>query len=112
MHHTRSCVGQQAEPGVHFLDFCDDSRLCRFTVVVFPSDLKSVGDIRQLPGRIIEIHGRAEVILEEYRQLSGSGARIPPFPKNYDVEWNGHSSAGLGEGEIIPRDVLFRRTRL
>jgi hypothetical protein len=87
--------------GVHFLDFCDDFRLCPFTVVIFPGDLKSVGDVRQLEGRMIEVHGqvkeydgRAEIVLEEYRQLGGSGARIPPFPKNYDVEKKGRYSAG------------------
>ena len=73
---------KQGTRGVHFLDFCDDFRLCPFTVVIFPGDLKSVGDVRQLQGRMIEIHGqvkeydgRAEIILEEYRQLSGSSAR-------------------------------------
>jgi len=92
---------KQGSRGVHFLDFCDDFRLCPFTVVVFPGDLKSVGDIRQLTGRIIEIHGqvkeydgRAEIVLEEYRQLSGSGAKIPPLPKTYDVEEKGRYSAG------------------
>ena len=92
---------KQGSRGVHFLDFCDDFRLCPFTVVIFPSDLKSVGDVRQLEGRMIEIHGqvkeydgRAEIILEEYRQLSGSGARIPPLPKNYDVEKKGRYSGG------------------
>jgi hypothetical protein len=92
---------KQGSGGVHFLDFCDDFRLCPFTVVIFPSDLKSVGDVRQLAGRMIEIHGqvkeydgRAEIILEEYRQLSGSGAKIPPLPKNYDVEQKGRYSAG------------------
>jgi DNA/RNA endonuclease YhcR with UshA esterase domain len=92
---------QQGTRGVHFLDFCDDFRLCPFTVVIFPSDLKNVGDVRQLDGRLIEIHGqvkeydgRAEIILEEYRQLSGSTARIPPLPKNYDVEKKGRYSAG------------------
>jgi hypothetical protein len=92
---------KQGSRGVHFLDFCDDYRLCTFTVVIFPSDLKSVGDIRQLQGRMIEIHGkvkeydgRAEIILEEYRQLSGAGTRIPPLPKNYDVEKKGRYSAG------------------
>ena len=34
---------KQGARGVHFLDFCDDFRLCPFTVVVFPGDLKSVG---------------------------------------------------------------------
>ena len=67
---------KQGARGVHFLDFCDDFRLCPFTVVIFPRDLKSVGDVRQLQGRMVEIHGqvkeydgRAEIILEEYRQL-------------------------------------------
>ena len=92
---------KQGTRGVHFLDFCDDFRLCPFTVVIFPGDLKSVGDVRQLQGRMIEIHGqvkeydgRAEIILEEYRQLGGSSARIPPLPKNYDVENKGRYSAG------------------
>jgi hypothetical protein len=92
---------KQGARGVHFLDFCDDFRLCPFTVVIFPHDLKSVGDVRQLQGRMVEIHGqvkeydgRAEIILEEYRQLGGAGARIPPLPKNHDVEKKGRDSAG------------------
>ena len=92
---------KQGARGVHFLDFCDDFRLCPFTVVVFPSDLKSVGDVRQLQGRMVEIHGqlkeydgRAEIVLEEYRQLGGAGARIPPLAQNYDVEKKGRYSAG------------------
>jgi hypothetical protein len=92
---------KQGARGVHFLDFCDDFRLCPFTVVIFPSDLKSVGDVRQLQGRMVEIHGqvkeydgRAEIILEEYRQLGGAGVRLPPLPKNYDVEKKGRYSAG------------------
>jgi hypothetical protein len=86
---------------VHYLDFCEDFRLCPFTVVIFPSDLKSVGDVRQLQGRVVEIHGpvkeydgRAEIVLQEPRQLSGGAATILPLPKNYDVEQKGHYSAG------------------
>jgi hypothetical protein len=89
---------KQGARGVHFLDFCDDFRLCPFTVVIFPHDLKSVGDVRQLQGRMVEIHGQvkecAEIVLEEYRQLGGAGARIPPLPKDYDVEKKGKYSAG------------------
>ena len=92
---------KQGTRGVYFLDFCDDFRLCPFTVVIFPGDLESVGDVRQLQGRMVEIHGqvkeydgRTEIVLEEYRQLSGAGARIPPPPKNYDGEKKGHYSAG------------------
>ena len=89
------------EKGVHFLDFCEDQMACPFTVVVFASDLKDVGDIRRLTGRTIEIHGpvklydgRAEIILNRISQIAGGAAMIPPLPKDYDVEKAGHYSAG------------------
>ncbi|MGA8765004.1 MAG: hypothetical protein WB562_19195 [Candidatus Sulfotelmatobacter sp.] len=87
--------------GVHFLDFCEDQMACPFAVVVFPSDLKDVGDVRGLTGRTIEIRGpvklydgRAEIILNRISQLTGGSTLIPPLPKNYDVEKQGHYSAG------------------
>jgi hypothetical protein len=87
--------------GVHFLDFCEDQMACPFTVVVFPSDLKDVGDVRRLAGHTIEIHGavklydsRAEIILNRISQITGGAAMIPPLPKTYDVENRGHFSAG------------------
>ena len=87
--------------GVHFFDFCEDFRVCPFTVVVFPSDLKHVGDVRQLKGKQIEIEGevkgydgRAEIILQRLGQLRGDAAHIPPLPKEYDVERHGKYSAG------------------
>lgn len=87
--------------GVHFVDFCEDQMSCPFTVVVFPSDLRDVGDVRRLAGRVIEIHGpvklyngRAEIILNRVSQLTGGSTLIPPLPKNYDVEKQGHYSAG------------------
>lgn len=87
--------------GVHFFDFCEDFRLCPFTVVVFPRDLKQVGDVRRLEGRQIEIEGevkgydgRAEIILRRPGQLRGDAAHIPPLPKEYDVERQGKYSAG------------------
>ena len=87
--------------GVHFLDFCEDQLACPFTVVVFPSGLKDVGDVRRLAGRTIEVHGavklydaRAEIILNRISQITGGAAMIPPLPKNYDVENRGHYSAG------------------
>jgi len=86
---------------VHFVDFCEDQASCPFTVVVFPSDLKDVGDVRRLAGHVIEIHGsvklydgRAEIILNRVSQLTGGSTLIPPLPKNYDVEKQGHYSAG------------------
>ena len=87
--------------GVHFVDFCEDHAACPFTVVVFSSDLKDVGDVRRLEGRTIEIRGpvklyegRAEIILNRISQISGGAAMIPPLPKDYDVENRGHYSAG------------------
>lgn len=87
--------------GVHYIDFCEDQAGCPFTVVVFSHDLKDVGDIRRLEGRTIEINGavkgydgRAEIILSRIGQLHGGTALIPPLPKNYDVEKQGHYSAG------------------
>jgi hypothetical protein len=87
--------------GVHYLDFCEDQIACPFTVVVFASDLKDVGDVRLLEGRTIEIHGpvklydgHVEIILNRISQISGGASLIPPLPKNYDVENRGHYSAG------------------
>ncbi|MGD0987137.1 MAG: hypothetical protein ABR874_04955 [Candidatus Sulfotelmatobacter sp.] len=87
--------------GVHFVDFCEDQSACPFSVVVFPADLKDVGDVRRLAGQVIEIHGpvklyrgRAEIILNRVSQLTAGSTLIPPLPKNYDVEKQGHYSAG------------------
>ena len=87
--------------GVHFVDFCEDQMACPFTVVVFPHDLKDVGDVRRLAGHVIEIRGpvklydgRAEIVLSRVSQVSGGSTLMPPIPKNYDVEKQGHYSAG------------------
>jgi hypothetical protein len=87
--------------GVHFIGFCEEQAACPFTVVVFPHDLKDVGDVRRLKGRVIEIHGRvklydgrAEIILNRVSQVTGGSTLIPPMPENYDVEKQGHYSAG------------------
>lgn len=87
--------------GVHFLEFCADQVACPFSVVVFPSNLKDVGDVRRLEGRVIEIRGtvklydgRPEIILNRISQINGGAGMIPPLPKNYDVESRGHYSAG------------------
>jgi hypothetical protein len=87
--------------GVHFVDFCEDQMSCPFTVVVFEHDLKDVGDVRRLAGQVIEIrgpvklyNGRAEIILNRVSQLVGGSTLIPPLPKDYDVEKQGHYSAG------------------
>jgi hypothetical protein len=92
---------EAGEKGVHFVDFCEDHTRCPFSVVVFASDLRHVGDVRDLAGKDIQIRGdikeydgHAEIILERVGQLEGDSARIPPLPKDYDVERRGHYSAG------------------
>lgn len=95
---------EEGGEGVHYLDFCADYRLCTFTVVVFPHDLKNIGDVRQLAGKMVEITGeikdydeRAEIVLTNSKQLNDRLLRLlpaQPLPKNFDVEQRGHFSAG------------------
>jgi DNA/RNA endonuclease YhcR with UshA esterase domain len=104
---TSACVSgtvlhvEDGRKGAKILNFCKD-KTCPFTVVVFPGDLKKMGDVRQLEGRQIEIKGtiqdydgRAEIILRRSQQL-GEGAFLlfPAVPTDYDVERPGHYSAG------------------
>ena len=91
---------EQGAGGHHYLDFCEDYGVCPFTVVIFRGDIKHVGDIRSLEGKVVEVHGpvkeydgRAEIILQEAGQLTGDATRIPPLPKNCDVEKKGSYSA-------------------
>jgi len=107
-------VSQSPRSGTYFLNFCDDYRNCPFTVVVFPKDLRDVGDVTQLEGKTIEIHGtikeyrgRAEIVLSDARQLKGESAKIPPAPKNLDVERRGNYSAG----KFSHPDADNKRTR-
>ena len=92
---------QSGERGVYYLDFCEDYRLCTFTVVVFQHDLQKIGDVRQLAGKVVEIRGeikdyddRAEIVLESSRQLNNGLMRLSPLPRSFDVEQRGHFSAG------------------
>jgi DNA/RNA endonuclease YhcR with UshA esterase domain len=87
--------------GLHFLNFCDDYRTCPFTVVIFPRDLRDVGDVRTLEGKEIQITGKVknykgqlEIILRDRGQLRGDTASLPNLPKNYDVARKGSYSAG------------------
>lgn len=92
---------EEGHNGVTFLDFCTDYHSCPFTVVVFRGDLRSVGDVRQLQGRDITIKGRieeyddrAEIVLHRPQQLGDSASHLTALPKDYDVERQGHYSAG------------------
>ena len=102
---TGRVVRVQASRKAHYLDFCEDYRLCPFSVVIFSHDMKNVGDVRRLAGKLIEVHGevkeydgRAEIILESRKQLGGEAAMLPPLPKSFDVEQRGRFSAGKFHG--------------
>jgi DNA/RNA endonuclease YhcR with UshA esterase domain len=91
--------------GTTVLSFCLEATACPFSVVVFPADLKKMGDVRQLEGRQIEIKGtvqnydgRAEIVLRRSQQL-GEGAFLlfPQVPTAYDVERAGKYSPGKFE---------------
>ena len=87
--------------GNHYLSFCTDSASCSFSVVIFSSDLKNVGDLGRLEGKTVQIRGevkefdgRAEIILQKAGQLKGDALRMNPLPQAFDVEERGHFSAG------------------
>src|SRR5438309_1363563 len=69
--------------GVHYLDFCDDFRLCPFSVVVFAYDLKNVGDVRELAGKVVEIRGEVKEYDDRrksfWRAESSSAEKRPHF---------------------------------
>ena len=94
---------ETGDKGFTYLSFCKETKTCSFTVVVFPDDLRKLGDIRQLEGQQIEIKGtiedydgRAQIILRRTQQLMGGAAflLVPQVPSEYDVERQPHNSAG------------------
>ena len=105
---TTQCVSgtvmrvEEERSGVTFLKFCKETPVCPFTVIVFADDQRKVGDIRQLEGRQIEIkgtiqdyNGAAQMVLRHTQQLGESAfVVVPPVPTDYDVERQGHYSAG------------------
>jgi hypothetical protein len=91
----------ESPSGMTFLDFCEDPLSCPFTVVVFPEDLRHLGDLNQLIGKTVEVKGKikdydghAEILLEDGEQLGGEVKKLPPVPKEFDVERQGKFSPG------------------
>lgn len=92
---------EHSSEGMSYLNFCEDFRTCPFTVVIFAEDLHHVGGVETLVGRTIEIRGkvrdydgRAEIVLQDAKQLGGEIRRLPPVPKEFDVEQQGKFSPG------------------
>lgn len=106
-------------PEGHFtLNFCEGEKACAFSVVVFRSNLRDVGDVRQLEGKDIEIHGpikeysgHAEIVLKDVHQLRGESARMPPLPKAYDVSRHGNYSAGSFYGTKAPKQSTGTKSK-
>jgi hypothetical protein len=93
---------EQDNDGAHYLEFCEDSKNCPFAAVIFPEDLRHIGDVRQLQGKFVEVHGDVkdyeggtQIVVSDSWQLKGEASSIPPLPKTYDVEKKGHYSAGV-----------------
>ena len=87
--------------GTHLLHFCAEKQECGFSAVVFRRDLRHVGDVRALEGKEVDIEGkvhlyqgRPEIIVSDWHQIKGPGARLPPMPKNYDVAKQGKVNPG------------------
>jgi hypothetical protein len=91
--------------GIHFLNFCEDYRSCSFTVVVFPRDLRDVGNVSAMENSDVEVYGlvksyqgQAEIILKDVTQLRGEFADLPKLPKGYEADKKGQYSAGTFKG--------------
>ena len=52
------------------------------------------GKLVEIRGEVKEYDGRAEIILENARQLGGEAVLLLPLQKNFNVEQKGHFSAG------------------
>lgn len=104
---TRQCITgtvvrvEHAADDRTYLNFCQDYRTCPFTVVVFAEDLHHVGSVEALVGRTVEItgkirdyDGRAQIVLQDLAQLGGQIKKLPPVPKEFDVEKQGKFSPG------------------
>ena len=96
-------VERSPSGSVWFLNFCEDYAQCPFSAVVFTKDLRDVGDVRMLAGRTVEVHGtlkqykgKPEIIIRDARQLKGEAAKLPPVPKDFDVQKKGRFRAGQG----------------
>lgn len=104
--------------GTWFLNFCEDYRNCPFSVVLFASNLRDVGDIRTLEGKEIQINGKVksykgqtEIILRDRTQLRGEYAKVPKLPKDFDTGRRGGYSAGKFKAPKRPTASSEERRR-
>ncbi|HEV2113665.1 MAG TPA: hypothetical protein VGR50_05915 [Terriglobales bacterium] len=109
----------QGPEGAQYVDFCPAHAGCGFSAIVYADDLRDVGDIRRLPGKTIELHGRIradagqpQMVLSDARQLKGASPKLPPVPKTYDVEQRGHAAVGTSRPPKKPRKPKRTKPKL
>jgi len=105
--------------GLTRLNFCEASQPCPFAAVVFDDDLKKVGDLQELEGKILEVHGRltenngrAQIVLSKPGQLEteDDNEDVPSLLRAYDVEEKGHYSAGTAHAPKSKRVTTKKQT--
>src|SRR5258708_31391496 len=69
-----------------------------------------VGKVIEIRGELNESDDRAEIVLENARQLNGEAAKLPPMSRNFDVEQRGHFSAGKSRA-VHGRSTRQKRQR-
>jgi hypothetical protein len=104
--------------GLTRLIFCEAFQSCPFAAVVLDDDLKKVGDLQELEGKILEVHGRltenngrAQIVLSKPGQLETEDdyEKAPSFLRAYDVEEKGHYSAGTAHAPKSKRVTTKKR---
>jgi hypothetical protein len=107
------------QQGLTRLNFCEALQSCQFFAVVPEEDRKKVGDLQQLQGKTIEIHGllkdsegRAEIVVHKPGQLetADDNEEAPSFLRAYDVEEKGHYSAGTAHAPKSKRVTTKKQT--
>jgi hypothetical protein len=107
------------QQGLTRLNFCEALQSCPFVAVVPEEYLKKMGDLDQLQGKTLEIHGllknsdgRAEIVLQKPGQLEteDDGEEAPSFLRAYDVEEKGHYSAGTAHAPKSKRVTTKKQT--
>jgi hypothetical protein len=110
---------ERDQQGLTHLNFCEAFQSCQFVVVVPEQDLKRVGDLEQLQGKTLEVHGllkdsdgKAEIVLQKPGQLETQDdyEESPSFLRAYDVEQKGHYSAGTAHAPKSKRVTTKKQT--
>jgi hypothetical protein len=97
MHYGKVLHVKAGAKGVHFIGFCEEQAACPFSLVVFASDLKDVGDVRRLEGRVIEIRGPVKLL----RRPCGNNLE-PSEPAHRPLSFDSPHAQELRRGKTGP----------